>query len=60
MLFSKRELFSKLAQGLELPEGIEQIISLTKENLEKGKVNYEDCAPLIKLKATICLEKPNT
>lgn len=52
-LFSQRKLFFKLAQGMELPEDIEQIISNTQQDIEKGQVHYEDCAPLLYLKLKI-------
>lgn len=50
VLFEKEGLFSKLAQGLELPDNIGQIISATASNLYNGYVYYEDCAPLLYLK----------
>lgn len=53
MLFNQRELFFKLAQGLDLPGDIEQIISSTKKSLQKGLVRYEDAAPLLYLKLKI-------
>jgi DNA helicase-2/ATP-dependent DNA helicase PcrA len=52
-LFNKPELFCNLAEGLELPENIEQIIADTKENLAKAQLNFEDCAPLLYLKLRI-------
>ncbi len=45
-LFNERNLFFKLARGLELPGDIEQVISATNESLQKGQVFYEDCAPI--------------
>jgi len=53
ILFNNEELFIKLAQGLELPEGINQIIKMTRENLKRGYAYYEDCAPLMFLKLRI-------
>lgn len=50
LLFNNRDLFLKFTRGLELPEHVEQIISRTKENLERGYVDYEDCAPILYLK----------
>ena len=50
LLFSRRDLFFRLARGLELPAKIEKIISGTRENIEKGRVGHEDCAPLLYLK----------
>jgi len=46
-LFNEPGLFFKLARGLQLPEDIEQMILKTKESLEKGCVQHEDCAPLL-------------
>jgi DNA helicase-2/ATP-dependent DNA helicase PcrA len=42
-----------LAEGLELPEHIEQMIDDTRNHLEKGDICYEDCAPLMFLKLKI-------
>lgn len=53
ILFNNEELFFKLAQGLELPENIKQIIEMTKNNLEKGYAYYEDCSALMFLKLKI-------
>ncbi|MHB9095564.1 MAG: HelD family protein [Eubacteriales bacterium] len=53
MLFNEQGLLFKLAQGLELPGDFEQIISTTKQRLEKGQVNYEDYAPLLYLRLRI-------
>ncbi|MFA5881572.1 MAG: UvrD-helicase domain-containing protein [Eubacteriales bacterium] len=49
MLFDRPDLLFKLAQGLELPEDIEQIISTTKQSLQEGMIYYEDCVPLLYL-----------
>ncbi|QUH21285.1 HelD family protein [Alkaliphilus sp. B6464] len=53
VLFNKTGLFSKLAQGLELPEDIEQVIEITKNNLERGYLCFEDCAPLLFIRLKI-------
>jgi DNA helicase II / ATP-dependent DNA helicase PcrA len=52
-LFADRELFSRLSQGLELPENIEQIISSTGEALRVGQISYADCGPLLYLKLKV-------
>lgn len=52
-LFRQPGLFLKLSRGLDLPEDFEQIVSTTKENLQKGQVRFEDCAPLLYLKLKI-------
>ncbi|MBB6214408.1 DNA helicase-2/ATP-dependent DNA helicase PcrA [Anaerosolibacter carboniphilus] len=52
-LFDQEGLLKKLAQGLELPVDIESIIQSTRENLERGHIQYEDCAPLLFLKLKI-------
>jgi len=52
-LFKDQKLFFKLAEGLDLPQNIKQLLSLTQRNLEKGQINYEDYeeyAPLLYLK----------
>lgn len=49
-LFNEKGLLEKLSQDLQLPENINQIIRLTGENLERGFVAYEDCAPLLYMK----------
>lgn len=49
MLFEEKELLYNLSRGLKLPGDIEQIISSTKETLDTGNLNYEDCAPLLYL-----------
>ncbi|WP_088225551.1 UvrD-helicase domain-containing protein [Desulfosporosinus sp. FKB] len=53
LLFKNRGLLLKLAQGLTLPETIEEIISTTLQNLRKGQVHYEDYVPLLYLKLKI-------
>ncbi|GAB6181328.1 AAA family ATPase [Desulfotomaculum defluvii] len=53
LLFQDHALFYRLARGLQLPEGIEQILSTTAAKLQKGEVLYEDCAPLLYLKLKI-------
>lgn len=57
-LFSNDELFTRLAQGLRLPENIGEIIAMTRKNLAGGLAFYEDCAPLLylKLKLEGCTE----
>lgn len=53
LLFSQRSLLPKLAKGLKLPRNIIEIISATNENLQKEKISYEDCAPLLYLKLKV-------
>lgn len=53
MLFSDKALFYKLSQGLELPDKIDDIISMTYRNIEEGHISHEDCAPLLYLKLKI-------
>lgn len=53
MLFDQRRLLFKLAQGLALPGDIDEIVSTTQQSLEKEKLQYEDCAPLLYLKLRI-------
>lgn len=52
-LFSQEGLLLKLAQGLKLSDCINQIIEITRRDLEKGVVCYEDTAPLIFLRLKI-------
>ncbi len=52
-LFNDPKLFFTLAQGLELPAGIEEIIAATEQSLQAGKIPFEDCAPLLYLKFKI-------
>ena len=54
LLFNDKSLFFELAHGLELPQDIEAILESTCDNLKKGFIEYEDCAPLLYLK--LCLE----
>lgn len=49
-LLKDRRLFGKLAQGLELPEGIEELLEGTLEDIAKGELSYEDSAALFYLK----------
>ncbi|MDD4334696.1 MAG: AAA family ATPase [Desulfotomaculaceae bacterium] len=49
-LFLNGELFARLAAGLQLPDIIGEIITMTKDNLAGGTAYYEDCAPLLYLK----------
>jgi DNA helicase-2/ATP-dependent DNA helicase PcrA len=53
VLFQKPELFLKLAQGLELPAQIEQVVRETNSSLQRGYAYYEDCAPLLYLKLRV-------
>ncbi|MBC2728997.1 3'-5' exonuclease [Desulfosporosinus sp.] len=53
LLFGNPGLLLKLSQGLMLPDNIEEIISTTLQNLRKGRVHYEDYAPLLYLKLKI-------
>ncbi|AHF07834.1 HelD family protein [Desulfitobacterium metallireducens] len=48
-LFTDKNLFLKLSQGLELPQNIEEILSTTDHTLKQGQIGYEDCAPLLYL-----------
>jgi DNA helicase-2/ATP-dependent DNA helicase PcrA len=50
LLFNKEDLLLKLSDGLELPKDINKIISETKNNLNKGKIYYEDCVALLYIK----------
>ncbi len=50
MLLNDKKLFFKLAHDLELPDNIEAILDTTCDNLKKGFIEYEDCAPLMYLK----------
>jgi len=50
LLFNKPGLLLQLSKGLELPKNIEQMILETTETLNKGYINYEDCAPLLYIK----------
>jgi len=50
LLFNKTGLLLKLSSGLELPKDINQMILETNESLQKGYINYEDCAPLLYIK----------
>ncbi len=52
-LFNNPQLFLKIAQGLELPEDIRQLITNTRQNLERGFITFEDSAPLLYLKLKI-------
>lgn len=54
LLFNDSDLFYKLASGLELPQDIKAILDTTRDNLNKGYIEYEDCAPILYLK--LCLE----
>lgn len=52
-LFCDKELFLKLSKGLDLPNDIEDIIKITADNIKKGYIFYEDCAPLLFIKLKI-------
>ena len=52
-LFDEEGLLMKLAQGLELPVGMEEVIQVTRENLKRGYIQYEDSGPLLFLKLKI-------
>jgi len=58
LLFNTPGLLLKLSEGLKLPKDIMQMVLETTKNLNKGFVNYEDCAPLsyVKLKLSGNLE----
>lgn len=49
-LWQDPALFGKLARELPLPEGIEEIFTITGNELREGKISYEDQAPLLYLK----------
>lgn len=49
-LFSNDKLFARLAEGLDLPDSVGEIITITRENLARGESFYEDCAPILYLK----------
>jgi DNA helicase-2/ATP-dependent DNA helicase PcrA len=53
MLFFNEGLFARLAEGMKMPGGIDEIITMTRENLAKGLALYEDCPPLLYLKLRI-------
>lgn len=50
LLFNKKNLFMKLAEGLKLPEDIEQIIMKTNKQLQEGYITYEDSSALLYIK----------
>ncbi len=52
-MFSNKNLFYTLAQGLKLPENIEEIRCYTVENLQREKLKYEDALALTFLKIKI-------
>ncbi|MFZ5642859.1 MAG: HelD family protein [Bacillota bacterium] len=52
-LFNKRDIFFRLAKGLELPGNIDRIISETSKKIQQGQIRFEDCAPLLYLKLKI-------
>jgi len=53
LLFDDPTLFSLLSEGQKLPPEIDRILSSTRRRLQKGRVAYEDCAPLLYLKLKI-------
>lgn len=53
VLFKERDLFYRLAKGLELPEDIDRILSDTLERLDKGPLPYEDALSLLYLKLRV-------
>ncbi|MDA8228526.1 MAG: AAA family ATPase [Desulfitobacterium hafniense] len=53
ILFSEPELLIKLAEGIDLPNNIEEIITTTKHELENGRLSFEDCTPLLYLKLKV-------
>ncbi|MCX8129455.1 MAG: UvrD-helicase domain-containing protein [Clostridia bacterium] len=50
MLFSDMELFMKLSTGLELPQGMDEVIEYTRKALENGFITFEDSAAMFLLK----------
>lgn len=50
MLFSKKGLFEKMSTGLKLPSNIGEIKSSTAAEIGKGRISFEDCAPILYLK----------
>lgn len=50
LLFSDRKLFFRMAEGINLPEDMEEIICKTKKNLDEGICDFEDGAPLLYMK----------
>lgn len=52
-LFSDPKNIYRLSNDLKLPVEIEDIITLTYQNLKEGKLSYEDYAPLLYLKLKI-------
>ena len=52
-MFSNKNLFYTLSQGLKLPENIEEIRYYTVENLQREKLKYEDALALTFLKIKI-------
>lgn len=49
-IFDNMEFFLKLSKGLKLPDNIEDIVTRTRENVEKNILNYEDFAALLYIK----------
>lgn len=49
-LFSNKEYFYLLAEGIELPDSIEEIIDFTNQNLKNNYLPYDDALALVFLK----------
>lgn len=49
-LFTQKDLFHQLSQGLELPENIEEIKELTRKQLLSGMMDYSDAMALFLLR----------
>lgn len=49
-LFLENGLMQKLSKDLNLPQGLEKVIALTRDSLNQGIIYFEDCAPLLYLK----------
>lgn len=52
-LFEDKQLFDKLSKGLDLPQGMQQIMQSTLRGLKSDKVPYEDGVALLYLKLKI-------
>lgn len=52
-LFLNKGLLKRLARDIELPDEIDEIIELSKNQIKQGNYFYEDCAPLIYLKLKV-------
>ncbi|WBW94853.1 RNA polymerase recycling motor HelD [Oceanirhabdus sp. W0125-5] len=49
-LIRDRELFNKMARGIELPVAIREILRRTISNLNSNKIEFEDITPLLYIK----------